>query len=238
MKRILFQTGGPWHPLETQAALVQTWLPRDWRIDTAFGTDALDQLDDADLYVAAAIHGPELEDPLPAEAWTLAGIAAHPYVRPTDKQKENFRRFVAAGRPVLAFHGGIVSFADWPEYGRLLGFRWLRGYTGHPPFAEFSVHVETDSHPVVAGVRDFTIHDERYFNVLIPPEMPVRIHAKAHFSQWVDFPMVMTAEGPDGRCTGAGRTAFLANGHAMQSMEPPAIRQIWLNTLHWLFGDA
>jgi type 1 glutamine amidotransferase len=238
MKRILFQTGGPWHPLEAQAKLVQSWLPPEWHLETASGADVFDRLRDADLYIAAAIHGPELDESLPDEAWTLAQIPAHRYLRPTEAQKENFRHFVASGRPVLAFHGGIVSHGDWPEYGRLLGFRWLRGYTGHPPYAEFSIHVETDAHPVVAGVRDFAIHDERYFNVLMPPEMPVRIHAKANFAEWVDFPMIMTAEGPVGRCPGAGRTAFLANGHSMQSMEPPAIRQIWINTLRWLFGDA
>ncbi len=83
MKRILFQTGGPWHPVDAQAALVRSWLPGDWRLETAFGNAALDGLADADL-------------------------------------------------------------------------------------------------------------------------------------------------------RGAGRTASLANGHALESMEPPAIRQLWLNTLHWL----
>lgn len=236
MKRILFQTGGPWHPVREQAELIQSWLPAEWRIETAFGAEVFDRLDDADLYVAAAIHGPELEDspPLPARAWSLAGRAAHGYTRPTEMQKDAFRRYVAAGRPLLAFHGGIVAYGDWPEYGRLLGFRWLRGYTGHPPYAERKVQVRTDTHPVVAHVHDFAIHDELYFNVLLPPEMPVGIHAKAHFSEWVDFPMVMTAEGPAGRCPGAGRTAFLANGHDLCSMEPPAIRQLWINTLGWL----
>ena len=32
----------------------------------------------------------------------------------------------------------------------------------HPDWAESSVHVETDSHTVVAGVPDFTVRDEMY----------------------------------------------------------------------------
>jgi type 1 glutamine amidotransferase len=234
MVRILFQTGGPYHPVGRQAELLQSWLPADWRIETAFGADVFDQLAEVDLYVAAGLHGMELEEALPAEAWTSAGVAPHGYTRPTERQKDGFRHYVAAGRPVLAFHGGIVSYGDWPEYGRLLGFRWDRGYTGHSRCAEWKVQVDTDRHPVVAGVRDYVVHDELYYNVVIPPELEVQVHARALFAEWVTFPMVLTAEGGAGRCPGAGKTAYLANGHSMQSMEPPAIRQLCLNTLRWL----
>jgi uncharacterized protein len=237
MKRILFQTGGPWHPVDAQAALVQSWLPADWRIETAFGVEAFERLETADLYIAAGLHWPELEKVLPDEAWTLAQIRPHGYQRPNARQKEAFRRHVAAGRPVLAFHGGILSYEDWPEYGKLLGFRWHWGYTGHSKYGEYRVKVSTDAHPVVAGVSDYVVHDELYFNVVIPPELPVGVHAKAQFAEWVEFPMVLTAEGATGRCPGAGRTAYLANGHTMQSMEPPAIRRLWLNTLQWLLAN-
>jgi uncharacterized protein len=234
--RILFQTGGPYHPVHRQAALIQSWLPADWRIDTAFGAGVFDRLAGADLYVAAGLHGVELEEDLAADAWTSAGIAPHGYTRPTERQRDAFRQYVASGRPVLAFHGGIVSYGDWPEYGRLLGFRWDRGYTGHSRCAEWKVQVDTGRHPVVADVPAFVVHDELYYNVVIPPELDVQVHARALFADWVTFPMVMTAEGGTGRGSGAGKTACLANGHSMRSMEPPAIRQLWLNTLRWLLA--
>ncbi len=234
MIRLVFQTGGPWHPLDQQAALVQSWLPADWRIVTAVGADAFDRLAEADLFVAAGLHGEELEEALPAGAWQAAQIPAHGYTRPSDRQKDAFRAFVASGRPVLAFHGGIASYADWPEYGRLLGFRWLKRYTDHAGYGRCAVRVATDSHPVVASVRDFTVADELYFNVVVPPEMPVRVHARAHLLPEADLPMVVTGEGPAGRCPGAGKTAFLANGHSLDSMAPAAIRQIWIDTLGWL----
>lgn len=234
MKRLLFQTGGPWHPVDAQAALIRSWLPDDWKLETAFANDALDQLDDADLYIAGGMLWPELDKPLPEIAWQLAGLAPHPYVRPGEAQRAKFRRYVASGRPTLAFHGGVLCYEDWPEYGQLLGFRWHWGYTGHSKYEKFKVGVATDAHPVVAGVRDFEVADELYFNVVLPPLLPVQVHAKAHFAEWVDFPMVLTAEGDAGRIAGAGRTAYLANGHSLESFEPPAIRQLWLNTLHWL----
>jgi len=236
-KRLLFQTGGPWHPLPRQAELIRSWLPAHYALETAFAADALDRLDDADLFIAAGMVWPLLDQSMPSAAWEQAGIPAHPYVRPTERQKENFRRYVASGRPVLVFHGGILCFEDWPEYGRLLGFRWDWGYTGHSKYAVWPVAVTADDpHPIIAGVRDFRIHDELYFNVVIPPEADVRVHAKARFGEWVEFPMVMTIDGDAGRTPGAGRSAYLANGHTLQSLEPPAIRQLWRNALDWLLA--
>jgi hypothetical protein len=51
MKTIVFQTGGPFHPVEAQANLIQSWLPSDWKIKPAFGTKVFERLADADLYV-------------------------------------------------------------------------------------------------------------------------------------------------------------------------------------------
>jgi uncharacterized protein len=238
MARILFQTGGPWHPLRAQLPLIREWLGDGHEVVAAPGAEALDQLAGVDLFVAAGMVWPEMDKPLPEAAWTQAGEPPHPYVRPTADQKEAFRTYVASGRPVLAFHGGILCFEDWPEYGRLLGFRWHWGYTGHSKYGPFDVRVVPGSHPVVEGVGDFRVEDELYFNVVIPPEMPVRIHAKATFADWVEFPMVMTAEGPAGRIPGAGRTAYLANGHTVESLRPPAMRTLWRNTVAWLLGGA
>lgn len=238
MKRIVFQTGGPWHPLVAQAALIQSWLPADWRIETAHGADAFDRLDGADLYVAAGLHWAAIEEPQPAEAWTLAQIAPHRHVSPSEPQRETFRRYVASGRPLLAFHAGIISYPEWLEYARLLGFHWRRGFTNHANYGVHRVQVNTDSHSVTAGVGDFTVSDELYYNVVTPPEMPLVVHARAPFAPAVEFPMAMTAEGPAGRMAGAGRTAYLANGHSLESLQPPEIRRLWLNTLGWLFSGG
>lgn len=238
MKRIVFQTGGPWHPLVAQAALIQSWLPADWRIETAPGAEVFDRLDGADLYVAAGLHWKAIEEPLPAEAWTLARISPHAHVSPSEAQRDAFRRYVASGRPVLAFHAGIISYPEWPEYARLVGFHWRRGFTNHANYGEYPVKVATDSHPVVAGVGDFTVRDELYYNVVTPPEMPLRVHAHAPFAPAVDFPLVLTAEGPEGRTAGAGRTAYLAIGHSLESLQPPAVRRLVRNAVGWLLRAA
>jgi type 1 glutamine amidotransferase len=235
MKRILFQTGGPWHPVAKQVELIRFWLLPEWTLEMAFVDEALDRLEDCDLFVAGGMVWPEMDKGMPDAAWEQAGIQAHAYNRPTEAQKEKFRAYVRSGRPILAFHGGILCYEDWAEYGALLGFRWDWGYTGHSVVGDYKVEVQTDSHPVVNGVPSYTINDELYYNVVIPPELDVTVHARAQFAEWVTFPMVMTAEG--GRCKGAGRTAYLANGHSMKSFETPELRTLWLNTIRWLLGE-
>lgn len=234
VKRIVFQTGGPWHPLVAQAALLQTWLPDDWRIETAFGAAVFDRLAGADLYVAAGLHWAAIEQPLPPEAWSAAGLAPHAYTAPTEAQREAFRRYVASGRPVLSFHAGIISYPEWGEYGRLLGFRWHRGYTNHANYGDHAVQVDTDAHPVVAGVGSFRIRDELYYNVAVPPEVAPTVHARAPFAPAVEFPLVLTTEGPAGRTAGAGRAAYLAIGHSLESLAPPEVRRLWRNLIGWL----
>jgi uncharacterized protein len=208
MRTIVFQTGGPFHPVEAQARLIQTWLPSDWRIKTAFGAQAFDQLDDADLY---------------------------PYFPPTEAHKAAFREFVQSGRPILAFHSGILSYNDWPEYGQLLGYRWEQGITDHTLYAEWKVTTKS-SHPIVRGIPDYQVIDELYYNVQVEAGMNQEMHAYAEFgpeqTRPAKFPMVISGVG--GRTVGAGKTAYLANGHSLQTFECSALPPLWINTLSWL----
>jgi hypothetical protein len=44
--------------------------------------------------------------------------------------------------------------------------------------------------------------------------------------------MVITGTGA--RIAGAGKTAYLANGHSMKTFECEALRPLWINALKWL----
>jgi len=163
MKTILFQTGGPFHPVEAQANLIQSWLPSAWKIKPAFGTEAFEQLADADLYVAGGLHWTVLSDlsaligsDPEAPIWESAQIEKHPYIPPTEAQKSEFKKYVQSGRPILAFHSGILSYDDWPEYGQLLGFRWEMGITDHTLYAGWKVKTKS-SHAIVRGVPDYDV---------------------------------------------------------------------------------
>lgn len=58
-------------------------------------------------------------------------------------------------------------------------------------------------------------HDPVEYLKALGPERVVHVHAN---------------EG--GRAEGAGRTAFLANGHDLHTFECPALKQLWVNRVH------
>lgn len=220
-KRILFFVGGPeFHPVAEQAQAVTHWLEGACETEIIDGNEAFDHLDRFDLFVGMALTW---------SGWQEEGETLHTPLN--EEQKEAFERFVRAGRPVLAFHGGIASFDEWPRYGELLGFTWVWGTTNHSPVQDHRVHLLPTRHPIVNGLRDYTIHDELYYDVKLTPGLDVQVHAEAPWDG-AARPMIMTAVG--GRVAGAGKTAYLANGHDMKAFECPAMPQLWRNTINWL----
>lgn len=221
---IVFQVEGAYHPTEEQARAVMAWLGDGYTCRVCEGRGAFDALTEADLYVPMASHFTGMSAP------DAGGLTYHP---PTPDQRQAFEAYVRSGKPLLVHHGGIVSYDDWPRYGELLGFTWVRGVTSHPPIGPMTVSVLPTGHPVIRDVADFTLVDELYRDVRITPGLDPTVHAAASH-QGVDWPMVLTASG--GRVDGAGRVVYLANGHDMRAFACPALRQLWRNAVAWLLG--
>ncbi|MFC1961167.1 ThuA domain-containing protein [Chloroflexota bacterium] len=223
--KIVFLVGGVYHPAAEQAQIITDWLGPAYETVICAGVAAFEALDDAALFVPLGSHFTGMTD---------LGERSQPYSRPTDAHKAAFERYVASGRPLLVQHGGIVSYNDWPRFGELLGFTWVRGVTNHPPIGEISVRILPTNHPIIAGVDDFTLIDELYRDILITPGLGPTVHAESVYDGRI-HPMILTAEG--GRVAGAGKTVYLANGHDQRAFECPALRQLWLNALRWLLDE-
>jgi uncharacterized protein len=221
-------SGGPYHPVAAQFAVLQEALSDRAEISCYPGASAFDQLDACDLFVLAGMHW---TDCAPDRHVWPEGVEPCSYTAPTDAQKQAFVEYVSSGRPVLGWHGGVASFDDWPEFGRLIGFRWDWRVTTHTAYANWAITVEPTGHPVIAGVGDFALDDELYCNVQITPGLDFVVHAWARYHE-IRLPMIVTAEG--GRIAGAGRTAFLANGHDLKTMACESYRRVAVNTLRWL----
>jgi type 1 glutamine amidotransferase len=137
---------------------------------------------------------------------------------------------------LLGWHGGIASYDDWLDFGLLIGFRWDWLVTAHTVIREWDVKVQPNGHPVLEGVGDYRLCDELYYNVQVTPGMDYAVHAFAHIpDDGIRFPMIMTGEG--GRISGAGRTAYLANGHDLRATVCPAFRKAVINTINWLLSN-
>jgi hypothetical protein len=223
MATILFHVGGPaFHPVEAQARAISDWLGEQHSYRFADGVDAFENLEDLDLLVLMGLH------------WT--GMGSELTYRPMEaRHQAAFERYICSGRPLLAHHGAVASYDDWPMFARLVGISWVWGYTSHSPCGQYTIQACPSQHPVTRGVEDYTLEDELYYALSLNADMRSQVLASVNY-EGVDRPMVITAEG--GRVAGAGRLVYLANGHDLRAFECPALRRLWLNAVGWLLGDA
>lgn len=227
MARIVFHVGGPaFHPTAEQAQQIVEWIGDSHECHIAEGVSAFDLLDACDLFVAMGLHWTGM-----SEEWA-GGLHYQPL---QTCHQTAIEAYVASGRPVIAHHGGIASYNDWPRYGELLGFTWVWGVTTHSPIGEYTVKVLPTNHPIMAGVSDYTLIDELYYDVQITPGMTVETHAVAMWEGQAR-PMIVTAYG--GRVPGAGRTIYLANGHDLRAFACPMLRQVWCNAIRFALEGA
>lgn len=228
MSKIITVLAGEWvHQTTTQFRWLARRAPSGLEFRIVEGPAAFEQLADTDLFIAAGLHWTGS----PHVTWT----APVPYVAPTEAQKAGFAAYVASGRPMLGFHGGIASFDDWPGFGRLLGYAWHWDITTHGPFKEYLVRPAAEAHPVIAGVNEFRVSDGNYYNIQLQPGARYRTHLRMDCGD-TQQPMLLTCDG--GHVPGAGRSAYLALGHDMRAVEHPSVQKILWNTLSWLLARS
>ena len=235
-KSIVFQTGGPYHPVSQQGEMFRAWMPDGWQLNLAHSTEAFELLNQCDLFVAGGLN------------WTGLGAAGDGHewffdeqfgYRPAcDAHKRAFRKYVGSGKPVLGYHGGIASYDDWPEFGQLLGVRWDWNVSNHGPIQEWTMAVADTSHPIAEGLggQEYTLQmEEVYGNLQIAQDSPYEVICKANF-HGMSFPVLFAGEG--GRCEGSGKWAYFGNGHSLEAIQCPAFQPLLINTIKWLLDES
>jgi uncharacterized protein len=112
---------------------------------------------------------------------------------------------VAAGGGLVALHSSALAFADDPRWARLLGGRWVAGVTGHPQIGRAFVQSSSTL------TDDFFVYDERYTALETSPDVEV---VAFHTEDGMTHPLAWLNEG-------AGRVAYSALGHGIESYESP-----------------
>lgn len=113
--------------------------------------------------------------------WPYKAVVLYNMTRDiSEKRQENLIKLLEQGVGVVVLHHAIAAFPDWPEYRKIAGAKyWLEdtvenGVT-HPKSqweegVDMHLHVEDTSHPIMAGVSDFTVHDETYKGYDLEPD--------------------------------------------------------------------
>jgi type 1 glutamine amidotransferase len=92
----------------------------------------------------------------------------------TDTQKARFLALFDKGIGVIVLHHAYLSYPMWSEFERIAGGKYVymreemtngittSTYKGN---VEIPVTVVAKNHPITAGLSDFTLHDELYYNM-------------------------------------------------------------------------
>jgi hypothetical protein len=189
----------------------------------------------------AALSGPAALLVVNALRWTMTGPgtperyreqAAAEGVSPSPSARAALTSHLRRGGGVLAMHTAVICFDDWPGYAETLGARWVWGQSGHPPLGPpVQVRVAA-AHPLVDGVRDFTVVDEVYGDLARAPGVTGLLSAEPPGHPGLAEPMLWTRE------YGGGRIVYDALGHHPPSYAVPEHREILRRAIRWTTHDT
>ncbi len=152
----------------------------------------------------------------------------------TPEQKKGFLALFEKGVGLVVMHHALASYQAWPDYERVIGGKYLlkpetrNGQTlpasGYEHDMEVPVVILAKNHPITAGLRDFTIHDEIYWDFAVGHDVT---------------PLITTTHPKSGKplawCRNErkSRVVYLQLGHDHQAYENPSYRKLVAQSIRW-----
>jgi scyllo-inositol 2-dehydrogenase (NADP+) len=207
VRQVLMVVGGPWHNGE-QAGEVLAKLLAERKGWKLTVTRDLDALAalPAGRFAAVVIYTTGFDHDL------------------TAPREQGLVNFVKGGGGLLAVHSAATSFSGSAAYANLLNARFLT----HPEFLDVPVQVIDRNHYLTARLPDFTVPDELY---ILKDFDPSRCTVLAR-AWWQGKAMPLAYVRPHG----AGRVAYLANGHDLRAWNHPEFQKLLVRALEWTAG--
>jgi uncharacterized protein len=220
-RRLLVLSGGtppfvdPWHPLAATSARLAA-VAEEAGFDVELSSDLAGRAADltgVDVLVVNTPIAEEADDRSPA-------AAAEPEVAVAAAAA--LERFLARPTGVLGVHSGITGLLGLPTWHALMGARWVRGVTGHPPIGPCTLRGLDD--PRVPA-RRIDLVDERYSDLVFGATVQPLVE---HDHDGRTHPLVWARE------VGAARVIADALGHDERSYDSELHRELLTRCLRWL----
>jgi len=142
-----------------------------------------------------------------------------------DNAERGLDRHLQRGGAMLGVHVSATSMTTMSGWSRMLGGHWVRGRTMHPKQDLATILVRSDAHPIVEGLADFTVFDERYSYLQTNPDITVLCE---HYTDHQIHPIVWA------RLSGGGRVVYDGLGHDMRSYDSAGHVELLRRSLGWL----
>ena len=189
---------------------------------------------DIDAGIASLAENPVNLLTINALRWKMMGEKYDPY-RETEayscpsQTRIGIESHLQAGGALLGLHTASICFSDWPEWGSLLGGRWVWSTSWHPQ--PEAVTVVPDKDNALADLPPFEVHDELYTDLLLEPSARILAHGRSAAMPTAQ-PIVWS------HTVGAGRVIYDALGHDCKSVQHPSHAQLLRETVKWALGEA
>ena len=203
----------PWHDFPATSARLAALL-RNTGLTVDITTEVEAALADPEGARLLVVNIGNPDEPRPPEAMDQAAVG--------------LERHLADGGGLLGIHSSSTSLTGMREWPEILGGRWIRGRSMHPPRDHCVISITGADHPVTAGLDDFPIVDERYSHLETQPDVTVlyehRFHGLTHPLVWA-------------RTAGRGRVVYDALGHEVRSYDAPGHLALLARSVEWLTAD-
>jgi type 1 glutamine amidotransferase len=151
----------------------------------------------------------------------------------TEAQKARFLSLFDRGIGLVVLHHALVSYQHWPEYESIIGGRYpeadgkngaVSDEVGYQHDVDIPVVIASKNHPITAGLKDFTIHDEIYWGFRVGRDVT---------------PLITTTHTRSGkplgwtRMEGKSRVVYLQLGHDRSAFENPNYRGLVTQSIAW-----
>ena len=146
-----------------------------------------------------------------------------------DAAERGLDRHLQRGGALLGVHVSATSMTTMSRWSQMLGGHWVPGRTMHPKQDLFTVVVHPEAHPIVRGVANFTVFDERYSYLHTNPDITVMCE---QFTDGQFHPIVWARE------SGLARVVYDGLGHDTRSYESAGHLKLLRRTVGWLLGDS
>jgi uncharacterized protein len=146
---------------------------------------------------------------------------------PIRAARTGIEKHLANGGAILGIHSTATSLTTVPQWSSILGGRWVRGHSMHPPQGQTTITVATTEHPITSGLTDFVIFDERYSYLETKPDITVLCE---HAYDGARHQLVWARE------IGRSRIVYDGLGHDTTSYDSDGHVQLIRRAVQWLLG--
>ena len=152
----------------------------------------------------------------------------------SDASKKDFVQLLERGKGLVALHHCLASYQKWDQYNRIIGGKYylqkevLNGVeipgSVYQHGVEFTVHVSSAKHPVIAGLSDFRILDETYGKFQVRPDVQPLLTTTEPTSS----PTIAWAQQYE-----QSRVVYIELGHDHFAYENPNYQRLVKQAIRW-----